>query len=111
MDRLVAARKASEPTVAYTPPAEGRIGRRRWLVLGALALLALIGLGVLAKVLFFSAPRATAGAGESLLGVRSGDGEDEVMERLRLAHSHHGKPFNARTVPGLVGKLPQRDSL
>lgn len=44
MDKLVAARQISEPTVAYVPPPGGTRGRRRWLGLaGAAAALLLIG--------------------------------------------------------------------
>jgi tRNA A-37 threonylcarbamoyl transferase component Bud32 len=96
MDRLVAARKAGEPTVAYTPPAEGRPSRRRRLVLGALALLALAGLGVLAWALFFSAPRASAGAEESLLGVKIRDRQEAVTQELGLQPRHEGNPWKAK---------------
>jgi hypothetical protein len=76
MDKLVAARQAHEPTVAYVPPKAPRWRRR--VVVGAVLALALIAalLAVLALLL-----RARFGK-EELLGLKVGDTRDDVVVRL-----------------------------
>jgi hypothetical protein len=112
MDKLVAARKSNEPTIAYTP--RGKFFGRRRLLLAAAALALLALLGVLVKVLFFPGkPPAPRPGAESLLGVTVGEKQRDVGDRLNLtdAEVHIGDPWKHPKGKWLLGHLMQPEDL
>jgi serine/threonine-protein kinase len=109
MDRLVAARKANEPTVAYTPPDDQKRKARRWLLIAG-ALLALAGLAGLGWWLFFGGGSRKTGP-ESLLGVSIGDPQAAVADRLNLVQMSTGDPWKAKKMAGLLGHVLKPDNL
>src|SRR5262249_14177420 len=85
MDRLVAARRANEPTVAYVPEDRNRTRRRILLGLGATILvLGAVGLGMW----LFSGEGPPPEGPESIQGVSIGDSKDSVEKKLGLTKEH-----------------------
>ncbi len=82
MDRLVAARRATDSTVTYVPQGEQKKRLRRRILIGAVAAVAVVGAAGLGK-LFFS-PSPSVDGPERLHGVRVGDDATAVRERLGL---------------------------
>jgi tRNA A-37 threonylcarbamoyl transferase component Bud32 len=72
MDRLVAARRATDSTVTYVPKGEQRKRIRRRMLIGAVAAVALLGAAWLGKLFFFS-PSPNVDGPERLHGMRVGD--------------------------------------
>jgi serine/threonine protein kinase len=111
MDKLIAARQAQEPTVAYVPKnakPPSRLRRREWIV--AASLLALFVLLVLAKVLFFKKVPPSTTDHETLLGVQIGDSLDHVVKTLNLTKAGSFNPWeNAASPPYLAHLLEARD--
>jgi hypothetical protein len=104
MDRLVAARKASEPTVAYTPKNDGKLRRRVLIALGVIvALLALLALG---WYLFFQGGGATDKGPAAIDGVKVGDSLAEVKAKLNLTRKTTGDPWGEKSkVKGHLGNV------
>jgi hypothetical protein len=102
LDKLVAARQAGEPTVAYVP--KGGPSRTRRLLLAAAVLLSLAGLAALAWMLFFKGKTPDA-QHESLLGVKIGDAQQDVLSRLRLVNGRPENPWAIDPPPRYVGYL------
>jgi hypothetical protein len=94
MDRLVAARKASEPTVAYKPAPDGGKKMRRRFLIGTAVVLALLGVAALAKALW---PKPGGDGPERLLGVRLGEEIETVEDKLDLgSRTSTGNPWRER---------------
>jgi serine/threonine-protein kinase len=111
MDRLVAARHAqqtSNPAAAATqqkpvsPPV-------KFLVVMTV-LIGIVGALALGKRLFFTSPPSTIAGPETLLDVKVGDPQQEVVDRLRLSK---GGPMNpwAKEPPGYLGHVLQKEDL
>jgi hypothetical protein len=112
MDRLIAARQQGEPTVAYRAAdeeARARRRRRRWMI-GIALLLAVLGLGVLTKYLFFS-PRTPSSGAESLLGYKIGDPGPAVVEGLKLFQGGPLNPWSQDPPPAYVGLVLKAENL
>jgi tRNA A-37 threonylcarbamoyl transferase component Bud32 len=108
MDRLVAARKASETTAVYKPASDGKMRRRVLIALGAVvALLALLALARWGLGLF----RAVSGGPESLHGVKIGDARADVEERLKMPNHGVGTPFDPQKTNIYQGAVLRRDDL
>jgi len=103
MDKLVASRQAAEPTIAYTPTPPRRWMRRRVLLRGLL-LLILVGLAALVYVRFFKT-RPMDAHHASLLGVRIGDSQQEVVDRLKLVKGAPMNPWAVEKTPGYLGHV------
>jgi hypothetical protein len=103
MDKLVAARQANQPTIAYVPP-EARGRPRRLLLAAAAVLLVLVAAAALAGVLYFrrAAPDAQH---ESLLGVSIGDRQQDVLGRLRLVNGRPENPWADDPPRAYIGHL------
>jgi tRNA A-37 threonylcarbamoyl transferase component Bud32 len=109
MDRLVAARKANEPTIAYTPAPDTAGTTRRRVLIGTAVVLALLGVAALAKWLLFSGPR---GGPESLLGVQIGESLDSVGDKLRIHRSESGNnPWKRKHTRTLLGNVLRPEDL
>jgi hypothetical protein len=106
MDRLVAARKANEPTVQYNP-AGNRRKRRILIGLGAIALLA-----VLAVVgWFFFAPSPNPEGPESLQSIRIGDSLEEAEKHVALPHIDIGNPWKLKATKDIMGHVLRPEDL
>src|SRR5262249_47031688 len=111
MDRLVAARKAGEPTGPYTPTtAEGKANGKRRFLIGLAAVIAVLGLAALVKYVFFSPAPAPTGP-ETLHGIKLGDTSDDVDESLTLSKVDLGNPWNRRTTKGRLGHVLKPEDL
>lgn len=112
MDRLIAARTAAAPTVAYTTgpsPARSRLWRR--LLLGSAIVVLLLVAAAWLHWQFFSEPTFSPGP-ETLLGVRIGDSLDEVERQLpNLSRVDYGNPWQLPRTRHLLGPLLQPDDL
>jgi tRNA A-37 threonylcarbamoyl transferase component Bud32 len=97
MDRLVAARKASEPTEVYKPKAGGKPGKRA-LILGAavLVLLAALAGGYGLYKVFGGGGDAPKGP-ESIADVKVGAEVADVKERLQLKRQMTGDPWGPKS--------------
>jgi serine/threonine-protein kinase len=106
MDRLVAARKASEPTVSYTPPGQGPAGPRRrvWAGVAAGLFLALLAVGGLASYLMVPGDQTAQGP-ESLCGVKLGDTFEQASEHLALPRVFSGNPWEGKDTKGHLGHV------
>jgi serine/threonine-protein kinase len=112
LERLAASRRsagerpaAAEATTKQAPPWRGGLSSRtvRRVLIGVGVALALVGLGVLAKVLFWPAP-ATAAGPETLLGARGGDPQQEVMDNLALTRGGPvPNPWDSKPPPEYLG--------
>jgi hypothetical protein len=107
MDKLVAARQTSEPTIAYqsSVTAKARRLRRRSLI-AVVLLFSLIGLGWLTKAIFFS--KVPAGGQETLLGVKIGDPQDDVVMALKLTK---GSTYSQWSRPAYLGHVLRPEDL
>jgi hypothetical protein len=103
MDRLVAARKAGEPTVQYTPADDKARIRRRFLI-GSAAAIVVLALLAGVKYFFFSGPTKYEGP-ESLHGIKLGDSEDEIGDRLSLHQIDSGQPWTLKRVKDHLGHV------
>ena len=104
MDRLVAARRADHPTVAYTPPQKSG-GTRRRLLIGLAVLMALLGL--LGVGLWFAGVFShRAGSGpEELFGLQIHSPDADVLEKLRPAYIEMGNPWTRPAVRDRLGHV------
>jgi serine/threonine protein kinase len=110
MDRLVAARKANEPTEVYQPKSDGKLRRRVVIALVAvIALLVVLALGrwVYNRLFESSAPTGP----EAVLGVKLGDARSEVEDRLRLSGVEVGNPWNKPKLKPRLGQLVRPEDL
>ncbi len=106
MDRLVAARKASEPTVQYNP-AGSRRKRNLLIGLGAIALLV-----VLAVIGWFCfAPSPTPDGPESLYGIHIGDSIEEAEKHVALPHVDMGNPWSLKGTKDIMGHVLKLEDL
>jgi tRNA A-37 threonylcarbamoyl transferase component Bud32 len=110
LDKLVASRQASEPTVAYVPEAIVHAQRQRRLLMGLAALLVLLVLAGMAKLLFFKSPPVDR-QHESLLGVKIGDPQQEVVDRLNLTKGGPVNPWAAGHAPAYLGNILRLEDL
>jgi tRNA A-37 threonylcarbamoyl transferase component Bud32 len=102
LDKLVAARHAGEPTVAYQPaPPRGPWRRRLLIGAGVLAVLA----ALVAAYFLFVRTHGEPGEDETLMGVKVGDDEQEVVERLKLTSERVGNPWEHKRAAALVGHV------
>ncbi len=104
MDKLAASARASQPTIAYTPP---RWWTRRRLGLALISLLFLLGLA--GKLWFKHSP--WDGKHESLAGVQIGDPRQEVVDRLKLTKGGPMNPWAMKQPPGYFGNLLRAEDL
>jgi tRNA A-37 threonylcarbamoyl transferase component Bud32 len=110
MDRLVAARKAGEPTVPYKPRFWTKWSRRQLLV-AAIVALAVVAAAIVSAALWLR-PRPAAGDGESLHGIMIGDRLGELEDEPRLTHSRSaGDPFKDRQTKALLGRMLRSEDL
>jgi hypothetical protein len=111
MDRLVAARKAGDATVQYTPPSgDGKARVKRRFLIGLAAVIAVLGLAAGVKYLFFTDKQAYTGP-EALHDVKLGDTSEEVDEHLTLSKVDLGNPWNRRTTKGRLGHVLNPEDL
>jgi hypothetical protein len=109
MDRLVAARRATDTTEVYKPANDGKLRRR---VLIGLAVVVIL-LGLLAACRWmFGLFRAGGGSGpESLHGVKLGDERAAVEERLKMPIHGSGTPFDPQKTNIHQGVVLRQDDL
>jgi hypothetical protein len=109
MDRLVAARKANEPTIAYNPAA--RTGRHRLLIgLAVLVLvLVLVGLALWLAGLFSGTARGEGP--ERLFGIKIGDPEEAVERKVPLTRIADGNPWTKPRLRPYLGNVLRAEDL
>ena len=106
MDRLVAARKANEPTVQYNPGGTRR--KRRMLIgLGAVALLAV--LAVVGWLCFGPSPNPEGP--ESLHGIHIGDSLEDAEKHVGLPHVDIGNPWKLKPTKEIMGHVLRQEDL
>jgi tRNA A-37 threonylcarbamoyl transferase component Bud32 len=106
MDKMIAARHATDPTVAYVPPELGRKRTvRRRLLIGAAVLLAVIAAAVPLVAHFLPTPATPLPPQESLLGIKVGDPREEVWNRLNLESGDRGNPWAVDEPPQFLGHV------
>jgi hypothetical protein len=103
LDRLVAARKMNEPTVAYVPKEETKGKTKRRVLVGAALVIGALAVAAAVKALLPTGPGYIAGP-ERVHGARVGDQLDQV----ELQGDFRGKPSDAKGNPWT---LPQTRSL
>ena len=108
LDKLIASRPAPEPTVAYTPPTQRWLTRRR--VLTGLALLLLLLIAAAASW-WFARPQAVDLQRESLAGVHIGEAQQEVVERLKLRKGGPMNPWEGGRTPAYLGHALKAEDL
>jgi serine/threonine protein kinase len=101
MDRLVAARKAGDPTVEYTP-ADDKARLRRRFLMGTASAIGVLAVLACAKYFLFSGPPPDDGP-ESLHGVKLGDLADDVGDRLPTHYIDSGNPWVVKRVKDHLG--------
>jgi hypothetical protein len=114
MDKLVAARQASEPTVAYVPAAESRSRLRRrilrYILIGLVTPILFALAAALVKYVFLKAP-APDPRHESLLGVRIDDLQPDVVTRLQLVKEKPRNPWEGGRSPSYLGHVVRPEDL
>jgi tRNA A-37 threonylcarbamoyl transferase component Bud32 len=103
MDKLIAARQAQEPTVAYVPKGPAPPTKRRQILIGLAVVLtvALVGGGLWLLKHLLSSPPAVSGQ-ETLLGVKIGDSKAEVGKRLSLTTVGSFNPWKGKRLPAYL---------
>lgn len=109
IDKLIATRRSSEPTVAYTPPSP-RWWTRRPLLVALVSVLVLLVLATVLTVVYFKRARGE-GQQETLLGVRIGESRQEVVDRLKLTKGGPMNPWKMKRPPGYLGHLLRAEDL
>jgi hypothetical protein len=107
MDRLVAARKASEPTVQYNPAGARR---KRRMVIGVAIAVALLGLLGIAGWLFFGGPPSYTGP-ESLHGIHIGHSPEEAEKHVSFAKIDMGNPWKLPSTKEYMGHILKPEDL
>lgn len=100
LEKLAATRTATLPTVAYRPP-QAR-SRRKFALLALLLLL--LALSAWGAYRFFKRGGAN-GDSETLLGVKIGAAQPEVVERLRLVKGGALNPWARKRQPNYLGHV------
>jgi len=111
MDRLVAARKANEPTVAYNPPTTPESRKRRRLLIGLTILVALLVLGGVGLLLAWWLSSGRDSGPAQLSGIRIDESEDDAQEKLRLVGVAEGNPWKKPQVVHLMGHVLREKDL
>jgi tRNA A-37 threonylcarbamoyl transferase component Bud32 len=111
MDRLVAARHAQQTGNPAAPPTQRRaVPLPVKFLAGMAALIVLLGVLTLGKYLFFSSsPPPTAGP-ETLLGVKVGDPQQQVVDKLGLTKGGPMNPWR-KEPPAYLGHILQKEDL
>jgi serine/threonine protein kinase len=104
MDKLVATRQASEPTVAYVPASVSRSRLRRRILIVLLMPLLFALVAALVKYVFFRDPSLDP-QHESLMGVRIDDPQQDVVGRLQLVKEKQMNPWEQAHTPSYVGNV------
>jgi tRNA A-37 threonylcarbamoyl transferase component Bud32 len=105
MDKLISARHASDPTVAYVPPEHERKRKmRRRLLAGGALLGVLVAVGLIAAH-FLPSPAPPLPPQETLLGIKVGDLREEVWGRLKLEAGDRGNPWDGEEPPQFLGHV------
>jgi hypothetical protein len=109
MDRLVAARKANEPTVALPADKDGKwlVKRRFLLIMGAIILLLL---GAAAVKFFWPMPNYD-GVPEHLHGVALGDTVETIGDKVPMTWIDNGDPWAMRETKDHLGHALKRSDL
>jgi hypothetical protein len=110
MDKLVAARQASEPTVAYVPPKAPRTRMRRGILIGLLTPLLFAIVAALVKYVYFRTPPVDP-RHESLSGVHIDDPQQDVVGRLQLVKEKQMNPWEGARTPGYLGNVLRPEDL
>jgi serine/threonine-protein kinase len=110
MDRLVAARKSNEPTVAYLPSDEKKKVIKRRVLLGFAGAIVLLGVVALGKTIFFGDSGRHEGP-ENINGVAIGEAKETAEKRLGLTKEYVGHPWKERRTKDHLGHLLQDNDL
>jgi serine/threonine protein kinase len=110
MDKLVATRQASEPTIAYVPPTAPRSRLLRRILIGLLTPLLFALAAALVKYVYFRVPSADP-RHESLLGVRIDDLQPDVVSRLQLVKEKQMNPWEGARTPSYLGNVLRPEDL
>jgi len=112
MDRLVAARHAQQTGNPGAAPTQRKpVPLPVKFVVGMAAAIALLGALVLGKFLFFPPSPPPAAGPETLLDVKIGDPQQEVVDRLRLTKGGPMNPWAKEPPPGYLGHVLQKEDL
>ncbi len=115
MDKLVAIRRAQQTgNPAATPTRKKASPLPVYFVVVMMALISLLGLLALGKKLLFPpepAPSAPTSAVESLLDVKIGDAQQEVVDKLKLTKGGLMNPWGEKEKHAYLGHILRRDDL
>jgi hypothetical protein len=101
METLIKSKQKIEPTVLYTPPTN----QRRRALIGIAAGLAVLLAGFAAWWFWPRTAVPPAGDRESLLGVQIGDGQQGVVDFLKLTKGGHSNPWSLSPRPAWLGHV------
>lgn len=110
MDKLIASRRAAEPTVEYKPPTPTRWWQRRPVKLSLAAFLAVAALVLLVGILVYKRQPIDS-QHETLLGVRIGDPREVAVEKLQLLKWKTFNPWSEKHVPHYLGNVLHAEDL
>jgi hypothetical protein len=111
MDKLVAARRANQTAHPGAAPTRKKASSAPlYFVIGMIVLITLLGLVSLGKRMFFPSPRPATGT-ETLLDVKIGDPQQEVVDKLKLTKGGPMNPWAANEPPAYLGAILERADL
>jgi hypothetical protein len=111
MDQLVAARHAQQTgTPAAAPTQRKPVSLAVKFLIGMTALIALLGVLTLGKYVFFSSPPPPTAGAESLLDVKIGDPQQQVVDKLMLTKGGLMNPWK-KGLPAYLGHILEKEDL
>jgi hypothetical protein len=111
MDRLVATRHAQQAgNPAAARPRAKRLTPQTWFLVTMAGLIGLVGVLAVGKKLFFPPPAPPSDA-ETLLDVKIGEPQQQVVDRLKLTKGGPLNPWAKDPPPRYVGHVLRRDDL
>ena len=112
MDKLVA-RHAHQTGIPAAAPTTRKKGSPvpLYFVMGMMVLIGLLGLLSLGKRIFFSPSQGPATGAETLLGVKIGDPQQDVVDKLKLTKGGPMNPWSMKEPPAYLSYILEKEDL